>query len=151
MRYYAWLYVIKNPTGMLWWKRRSSRKWSQFGPHLSLWSPLSCPCLPLERCCPTLSFWRSESCAALSAPARCRRASGAIGWLVAGFAVIGCAAGRPASPGNLLGWGLMRSWWGGGCWLGLAYNDSGESRIRKGRGQRMQANIVTKLTNITTL
>lgn len=78
-------------------------------PHLSLWSPLSCPYLPLERCCLILSSWKSENCAALSAPVRCRRVSGAIGWLVAGFVVIGCAAGRPASPGNLLGWGLMRS------------------------------------------
>lgn len=93
-------------------------------PHLFLWCPLSCPCLPLEHCCLILSSWKSESCAALSAPFHCCRVSGAIGWLVAGFAVIGCAAGRPTSPGNFLGWGLMRSWWGGGCWLGLACNDS---------------------------
>lgn len=78
-------------------------------PHLSLRALPSCLCPPLGHCCLSLSSWKSESCAALSAPARCCRASCAIGWLAAGFAVIGSAAGRPASPGIPLGWGLRRS------------------------------------------
>lgn len=94
--------------------------------NLCLWSRPSCPCLPLERCYRSPSSERSESCDSPSAPARRRRccwASRAAGWQAAGLAGIDPMAGRP-SPGRFLGWALMRSELGAGCWPGLACNGS---------------------------
>lgn len=93
-------------------------------PHLFQWTPLFCLCRPQEHCYQSLSSWKNESCAALSVPAHYLQGSCVIGWLLAEFAVTGSAAGKPQSPGSFLGWGLMRSWWGGGCWLGPVCNDS---------------------------
>lgn len=116
-------------------------------PHLSLWSPPSCPCPPLEHCCLILSSWKSERYAAPSAPFHCRQVSCVIGWLVAGFAVFGPAAERPVSPGNLLGWGLMKPWWAEDCWLGLVYNDS--VRMKQITREHMQTTVPPTITSTT--
>lgn len=76
-------------------------------PYLCLWSLPSY--LPLEYCYQSPSSERSESCDVLSARAHHCWVSFANGLQAVDFAVIDTTAGRPASPGNFLGWALMRS------------------------------------------
>lgn len=76
---------------LLWWNPT----------HLALRPLLFGPFPPLERCYLIPSSWKDESCAALSAPARCHQASGVIGWPVADSAAIGSVVGRPACPVRL--------------------------------------------------